>query len=146
MRLSANFTLEEFLLSETAARQGIDNTPDEAVVANLKRLAERLELVRAIFNSPVVISSGYRCPALNKAVGGVPNSAHMTGCAADFIVPGMGAPLQIAQRITKYDIPFDQLINEYGQWVHFAIEPGVVDPRRECWTYRRGEAPLPYLC
>jgi hypothetical protein len=147
MLLSPHFTLEEFLVSETAARKGINNTPTDAVVANLKRLAERLELVRAIFNAPVVITSGYRSPELNEAVGGVKDSAHRYGRAADFIVPGMGSPLHIAQRITKYSaIDFDQLINEYDSWVHFGIEPEGSEPRRQTLTYKRGGQFFPFLC
>lgn len=147
MLLSPHFTLEEFLVSETAARKGINNTPTDEVVANLKRLCERLELVRALFNAPVVITSGYRCPALNAAVGGAKDSAHMYGRAADFIVPGMGSPLHIATRITKYpNIVFDQLINEFDSWVHFGIEPEDVDARRQTMTYKRNNQFFTFLC
>lgn len=147
MQLSPHFTLAEFTVSETAARQGIDNTPTPEIIANLKRLTERLEKVRAVFNAPVLITSGYRSPALNAAVGGVKNSAHTTGCAADFIVPSQGPPLQVAIRISNFPgVFYDQLIVEYNQWVHLGIEQPDVEPRNERWTYRRGEQPVPYLC
>lgn len=147
MQLSPHFTLEEFLVSETAARKGINNTPTDAVIANLKRLAERLELVRAVFNKPIIISSGYRCPELNAAVGGAANSAHMYGRAADFRVLNDGPPLQVAIRITqRANIMFDQLINEYDQWVHFGIEAEGEPPRMQRLTYKRGGDVYTYLC
>jgi len=147
MNLSPNFTLAEFLVSETAVRQGIDNTPDTTIILNLRRLAERLEQVRAIFNAPIIITSGYRSPALNCAVGGVPDSAHMFGRAADFIIPTVGSPLHIAMRITKYpDIRFDQLINEYGSWVHFGIAEEGTEPRMQTLTYKRGQPVFNILC
>lgn len=147
MQLTEHFTLEELLVSETAARKGIDNTPTDEIVVNLKRLAERLESVRAIFNMPIIITSGYRCPELNAAVGGAANSAHLTGRAADFIIPGAGSPLHIAQRITKYPaVVYDQLINEYDSWVHFGIEPSGVDARRQTMTYKKDGSFFTFLC
>lgn len=147
MQLSPHFTLEEFLVSETAVRRGINNTPSDATVENLKRLCERLEMVRALFNRPIIITSGYRCESLNAAVGGSPTSAHMSGRAADFIIPGVGSPLHIATRITKYpDIVFDQLINEYDSWVHFAIEEFGSEPRSQTMTYKRDGSFFTFLC
>lgn len=147
MQLTEHFTLEEFLVSETAARRGIDNTPTDAVVANLKRLAERLEQVRAIFHKPVIITSGYRCPELNVAVGGAKDSAHMYGRAADFNVPGAGGPLQVAILINqRQNIVFDQLINEFDSWVHFGIEAEGAEARRQTMTYKRGGGFFTFLC
>lgn len=147
MQLSPHFTLAEFTVSQTAAREGIDNEPGAAALANLKRLAERLEQVRSLLGCPILISSGYRSPPLNNAVGGAKNSAHMSGCAADFIAPGAGTPLQVAMRIfNRKSIVFDQLINEYDSWVHFAIEPEGVDARREALTYKQGGGVFPFLC
>ena len=134
MRLSANFTLEEFTTSQEAARRGIENAPGEAALANLRRLANRLEAVRSVFGYPIVISSGYRSPALNAAVGGAPNSAHMTGCAADLIVPGYGTPIAVCQAILGAGIPFDQLIHEFGRWVHFAVGGIGAQERNEALT------------
>ena len=103
--------------------------------------------MRAIFNRPIIITSGYRSPALNEAVGGVKNSAHVAGRAADFIIPGVGSPLHIATRISKYPaIAFDQLINEYDSWVHFGIEAETDRPRQQMLTYKAGGGVYPYLC
>lgn len=147
MQLTEHFTLEEFLVSETAARRGINNTPTDAVVKNLKRLAERLEQVRAIFHKPVIITSGYRCPQLNEAVGGSKNSAHMSGLAADFNIFGAGGPLQVAILINqRQNIAFDQLINEYDSWVHIGIEAEGEEPRRQTMTYKRDGSFFTFLC
>jgi len=121
MRLTPHFTLEELSISNYAVRNGIDNTPDEAVIHNLQRLAEQLEQVRAILDHlPIHINSGYRCPGLNRAIGGAPTSAHLTGRAADIICPAFGTPIDICKRIIAAGVPFDQLIHE-GRWVHFAV-------------------------
>src|ERR1700676_5245324 len=90
MQLSTNFTLEEMLASQTAVRDGIDNTPTEEVISRLKDLCDNvLQPLRNLLKQPLIISSGYRSPTLNKAVGGVPNSEHQLGQAADITVPGM---------------------------------------------------------
>jgi zinc D-Ala-D-Ala carboxypeptidase len=109
--LSANFALEEFTESQTAARKGIDNTPDAATLKNLKALADALEVVREkLGNLPMRISSGYRSPALNKAVGGSKNSSHMSGLAVDFTAPRFGTVLQTAKAVAASGIDFDQII------------------------------------
>lgn len=127
--LTPHFTLEEFTVSQTAARLGIDNTPPLWYRAHLQAVAEQLEAVRALLGVPVHISSGYRCFALNTAVGGAPKSAHLLGLAADFIAPQFGTPLQIARAIAGSPIRFDQLIYEYGTWVHLGLSEG--PPRGE---------------
>jgi zinc D-Ala-D-Ala carboxypeptidase len=120
--LTDHFTLEELTISQTAAREGIDNTPDAAALANLRTLAAVLERVRsALGNHAVAVSSGYRCPALNAAIGGSKTSAHMDGRAADFIVPAFGTVLQTARAIAASGIGFDQLIYEYGRWIHLGL-------------------------
>ncbi|MEM4177890.1 MAG: D-Ala-D-Ala carboxypeptidase family metallohydrolase [Nitrososphaeria archaeon] len=112
MQLTKNLHLHELVQSPTAIRLKIDKTPSEAVIRNLKRLCEKvLQPTRDHFNRPVVITSGYRSPALNKAVGGVPNSQHVTGEAADFYIPGVDN-YTVAFRI-KENLVFDQLILEY---------------------------------
>ncbi len=126
MKLSLNFTLAEFTISETAARKGIDNTPPPGVMAALERTAKGLEAVRlSLRNAPIVVTSGYRSPALNAAVGGQPNSQHMAGEAVDFICPRFGTPAQVAAALIKRGFVFDQLILEFGRWVHisFAAKP-----------------------
>jgi len=80
--LSPHFALEEFLASQTAARLGIDSDPDTTAFANLRGLAVVMESVRMILrNKQILISSGYRSPILNRAVGGAPHSAHKLGGA-----------------------------------------------------------------
>ena len=132
MKLSAHFSLDEFLTSETAARRGIDNTPTPEIIDNLKRLAFVLEDVRMRLGKPVLISSGYRSPELNKAVGGSDKSAHPYGLAADFICPGFGSPLSICNRLA--DMQFDQLIHEFGRWVHFGLPVADNPTRRQLLT------------
>lgn len=125
MKLSQNFHLAEFVSSQTAQRRNIDNTPSSDVLANLQKTAEMMERVRAVLGSPILISSGYRSAALNKAIGGSINSQHTKGQAVDFTSPGFGEPREIVEAIRKSDIPYDQLILEFGQWVHisFASKP-----------------------
>ncbi|MES2349139.1 MAG: D-Ala-D-Ala carboxypeptidase family metallohydrolase [Pseudomonadota bacterium] len=123
MKLSEHFSLDEFTTSQTAARRRIDNTPTPAVFANLKRIAALLEQVRAIYGKPLTISSGYRSPELNAAIGGAKASAHVLGLAADINVPGV-SPAVLAREIIKAGIKFDQLIYE-GTWVHIALRAGV---------------------
>jgi len=88
MLLTPHFSLEEFTLSSTALALRIENTPEPAHRANLQKLAERMEEVRALFDVVIEITSGYRNPQVNHAVGGVPNSAHALGLAADFHAHG----------------------------------------------------------
>ena len=125
-RLSEHFMLSEFTLSQTAARMGIDNTPPLPVVDALRKTAALLEKVRTeLGGKPLIISSGYRSPALNRAVGGAANSAHLFGCAADFTCPGYGTPRAICEAIitANHVVVFDQLIWEFGSWVHIAWSP-----------------------
>lgn len=128
-RLSKDFRLSEFLKSQTAERRGIDNTPSELVVDNLARLcANVLQPVRDRFG-PVVVSSGYRSPALNAAVGGSPTSQHLQGEAADIEVPGV-TNYALAKWIAE-SLSFDQLILEFytpgkfaSGWVHISYRQG----------------------
>jgi zinc D-Ala-D-Ala carboxypeptidase len=130
--LSAHFLLEEFVVSQEAVRAGIDNTPSAEVQENLVRLAQALEEIRALLgNRSILISSGYRCPQLNERIGGAPTSAHLDGRAADFIVPAIGTPYEIAARIAASNVPFEQLIHEYGSWVHVAIPRKGEPPQRQ---------------
>jgi zinc D-Ala-D-Ala carboxypeptidase len=131
--LSPHFSLDELVASQTAARKGIDNTPGAAELRNLKRLSAVLERVREVVGGKsVIISSGYRSPALNEAVGGARNSAHMLGLAADFSVPSFGTLLQVAKAIAATPcLDYDQLIHEYGTWVHIGLAEDGVVPRRQ---------------
>ncbi len=121
MQLSEHFELAEFLVSETAARLGIDNEPTPAVVENLRRLCQSvLEPLRLKLARPVVITSGYRSPDLNRAVGGSKTSHHMQGRAADLIVPGL-SPLAVCQIAQQMKLPCVQIIHEFGRWAHLAV-------------------------
>jgi zinc D-Ala-D-Ala carboxypeptidase len=145
MKLSEHFELSELLHSQTAIRKGIDNTPTSAIVAELQRLAVTiLEPLREHVGRPVVISSGYRSPALNRAVGGSPNSAHMRGRAADLTVPGMKVR-EVCLAIVELRLPFDQVIMEGGAWCHVAIGDMRLEPRREQLTAVFGPGGTQYL-
>lgn len=137
MKLSEHFTLEELTASESAARHGIDNTPTPAIAENLRSLAAKLEEVRALLGRPVTVLSGYRSPALNKAVKGSRTSAHMEGLAADIIAPGYGKTMDVFERLRSSGIVFDQLIAEFpaspsGGWVHIGMSKR---PRREALVF-----------
>jgi zinc D-Ala-D-Ala carboxypeptidase len=124
--LSPHFTLEEMTASQTAARLGLENVPPyySTERANLRRTAETLELVRsALGDRPILISSGYRSPAVNAAVGGSSSSAHMIGLAVDFTCPGYGDPIDVCRALVPYldVLEIDQLIHEYGAWVHLGL-------------------------
>ena len=136
-QLSPHFTLAEFTYSQTASRMGLDNTPTPEAHEHLYELAEVMESVRTLCGScPVQITSGYRSPAVNTATGGSSTSAHMSGLAADFIVPAFGTPLEICKRLEPHlvELSVDQLIHEYGDWVHLAISLPDTAPRCECLT------------
>lgn len=123
MNLSPHFTLAELTVSETAARRGMDNDPPPEVIERLKHTALGLEAVRIRLGTPIIVSSGYRSPELNVAVGGSKNSDHTRGDAADFICPGFGAPSTIVSVLKDSGIQFDQLIEEFGRWVHISFGP-----------------------
>lgn len=130
-KLTEHFTLEELTIT---THRFIDNTPPREVIFNLQQLADYLEDIREILNSPIIISSGYRSPELNSVIGGVKNSTHLDGRAADFICPGFGDPYEICKAISQSGIDFDQLILELNRWVHFGIAKHNEKPRRELLT------------
>jgi hypothetical protein len=110
MQLTKNFSLAELTVSETAERLGLNNQPaSRQHIANLRGLANTMELVRALWARPVTIISAYRSPAVNRAVGGVPTSHHADGLAADFRVEGIDGQ-DVAEVIAASAIKFDQLI------------------------------------
>lgn len=122
MKLTEHFTLEEMTASEDAARNGLKNTPSDAAIQNLKILCRNvLEPLRLIVKKPVIVHSGYRSKKVNEAIGGATNSQHMKGQAADFIVPGM--TVEEVFKIVADRLPFDQLIEEFGEWVHVSYAP-----------------------
>ena len=142
VKLSEHFFLSEIVRSDTAARRGIDNSPPPAILARLRDiLAPGLEVVRVICGNHVVhVTSGYRCPELNAAIGSIPTSAHVLGYAADIQIPACGTPAQVARILAKAhergEIEYDQLIFEFGSWVHISF-----DPRMRCQnlTYKHGD-------
>ena len=123
MKLSKNFTVAELSKSEAATRQGIDNTPSMAVIDNLQQLVDNiLQPIRDKFG-PVIVTSGYRSPAVNKAIGGSATSDHCKGYAVDFEVLGMDNK-ELALWIQD-NLKFTQLILEFyhkgvpdSGWVH----------------------------
>lgn len=125
--MSRYFKLEEFLRSDTAIRKKIDNSPSWEVVNNLSRLAAFLDELREAWGSGIRVSSGFRCYALNNAVGGVQGSAHQYGNAAD-ISPVNGKMNEFEAFLKKWlkGRKFDQCIWETskstgGRWVHFSL-------------------------
>ena len=99
-RLTADFHLSEFLHSDKAVRLGLDNIPDALAMASIRNfLAPGMQQVRDLIGAPINISSGYRAPQVNAAVGGSRSSQHMQGLAADFTSPFFGTPIQIARAI-----------------------------------------------
>src|SRR5699024_9618023 len=123
-RLSEHFTLQEAVRSATATRKGIDNVPDAVELERLRDTAQRMERIRAVLgDNPIHVNSWFRCEELNAAVGGVSNSAHRLGYAVDFVCPSYGTPLNIARRLVAARVAFDQLIYEYGRWLHVSFGP-----------------------
>lgn len=137
IQLTKHFSVEEFTVSETAARKGIDNQLPMELLNNAARTCELLEEAREILgNKAIIITSGYRCPALNGNVpGSSKKSAHMQALAADFICPGFGTPYRIVEKLQHELDGYDQLIYE-GTWVHLGLAESGVAPRREVLTAR----------
>ncbi|MGO9865017.1 MAG: D-Ala-D-Ala carboxypeptidase family metallohydrolase [Terriglobales bacterium] len=141
MKISEHFTLEEFCFSETAARLGLDNTPNAIAIANLGLVAAVMEKIRTLLeDGPIVVHSGYRSVEANRAVGGVATSAHLQGLACDFVCPAFGTPDKVALAILKSGIEYDQLILEYG-WVHVGLAQEGRLSRREALTKRSAQSP-----
>lgn len=126
------FKLSEFINSATAKRLSIDNMPSFEIVDNLNRLADYLDGIREKLGKPISVSSGYRCPMLNKAVGGVANSQHQKGLAADLVC----ADMPKLESILRETGGFDQLIKEHIKgcnryWYHVSICPRNGKPRNQ---------------
>lgn len=121
MNLTPHFTLDELTASEVAERNGWDNAPNDAELANLRRLADFLEQIKALLGGkPIMINSAYRSKRVNDAVGSRDTSQHRVGCAADIRVPGM-TPDQVVKAIMASPLPFDQVIREFDRWTHVSI-------------------------
>ena len=129
MNLTPHFTLEE--LTMTNHRQ-FDNTPNAAETANLTRLAQFLELVKAkLDGKPIMVNSAFRSKQVNDSVGSKDTSQHRLGCAADIRVPGM-TPDQVVRAIMSHGLYFDQIIREFDAWTHISIpNTAALLPRRQ---------------
>ena len=117
------FTFNELTYSATARQRGIRNEPDEAQKENLRKLVENLlDPIRERWRKPILVSSGFRSPQLNKAVGGVRNSEHLTGCAADITLSSRMDNERLFKMIrNQKDLMWRQLINEgKGRWIHIS--------------------------
>ena len=117
MKLSNNFYLDEFTISQEAERHGYKNEPNEKQIENLRLLCVNvLQPLREIINVPIFINSGYRSFDVNAAVNGRFNSQHLEGKAADLIVTSL--KLVVVFNIVLQKLSFDQLIYEFGKWIH----------------------------
>jgi len=126
MMLSAHFSLAEFTASDTALRKGIDNSLPGGLVPAAQTTARMMEAIRAALGGlPITLTSGYRSPALNAAIGSGPTSDHPRAQAVDFKCPAFGTPYEVAKHLaTKLDsLGIGQLIHEYGTWVHVSTRP-----------------------
>ena len=128
-KLSEHFTLGE--LTKSNSHPEVYNIPSHEAIANLTNLSKWLEVLRERAGTPIRINSGYRSPQLNKRIGGVPTSNHLTGCAVDIRVSGMEQLIRYAAILLDYadesKQDFDELLierNRYGAiWLHFAVRP-----------------------
>lgn len=126
MNLTPHFTVAEFIASDTAARLGIDNSLPATMLETAKATCEMLERIRAHLARvsgraiPIVLTSGYRCLALNRAIGSGPGSDHVRGMAADMKAPAFGSAFEVATALAPRvsELGIGQLIHEFGSWVH----------------------------
>ena len=122
------FSIRELSSSATAVRKGIDNTPDAKAKANLTALVSNLlDPLREKWGKPIVVTSGYRCAKLNRAVGGAKNSQHTTGEAVDIrtLSDSRAENRKLFELVRTSGLPFDQLIDEYGyDWLHVSFRDG----------------------
>lgn len=122
--MTLNFKMSELIYSEKAIENNINNMPDINSMDNMLDLIFHcLQPIRNLIKKPMIITSGFRNPIVNRLVNGKENSQHKTGQAADFIIKGM-TPAQIVDVIRKSNIDYDQLINEYDSWVHISYNKG----------------------
>jgi uncharacterized protein YcbK (DUF882 family) len=128
MNLTEHFTLEE--LTHTDHRQ-FDNTPNDAELENIQRLAEFLEEVKTVLGGkPIMVNSAFRSKQVNDAVGSKDTSQHRIGCAADIRVPSM-TPDEVVRAVIASGIGYDQIIREFDRWTHISV------PNKEGGTPRR---------
>lgn len=138
------FSIEELVASETADRMNLDNTPDSVTYEHLFELIDFLNMLRGWYGKPMIVSSGYRCPELNRAVGGVRTSAHQIGYAAD-LVPKRYCDFQemvssVIDFLERTKIPFDECIIEgaHGKrWLHVALKSIDGQQRRKLMVIKK---------
>ena len=140
MKLTDNFTLNELVYSVTAEANKIDNRPNVAVIANLQKLCENvLQPLRNHLVCPVIVTSGFRCAELNKKIGGRPNSQHLMGRAADFVVPQRN--LKDVFNWMKDNLPYDQLLFEYNSsgdiWIHVSYVKDSLNRHKAIDNYKQ---------
>ena len=140
IQLSKNFTLSELIKSYTATRRGINNTPHQSVIDNLKYLCENLLQPIRDMAGVVTINSGYRSPALNKAVGGAKKSQHLTGQAVDF-ESMQYSNIELGKMIEESGLVFDQLIYEFvskknprSGWIHISLVKNGTNRKQVLWV------------
>ena len=136
---SKYFDLSEMTVSQEAARRGMKNIPFGKQLDNLRHTAEKMDAIREMLGHPVLVSSAYRNAEVNALVRGSKTSAHVHGLAVDFTCPRYGSPLQVAKAVFAMGIEFDQLIHEYGAWVHIGFaEPGKPSRKQTLTINKRG--------
>ena len=119
-----NFTISELIKSDKANQYKISNIPNVSQIDNMLNLIFYcLQPIRDYYQVPIIITSGFRNAELNKLVGGKPNSQHLEGKAADFIVKGKSVSDTIL-KIKSLNLEYDQLINEYNKWIHISFNKG----------------------
>ena len=145
-RISKHFTYQEMVFSDYATRHGIDNTPGHYEYANLTQLVENvLDPLREHIESPIIVTSGYRCPELNRRIGGSKNSQHTKGQASDIKAVGWTASdLFELLRQNPDAFPTDQCILEFGRWVHVSYA-SADDNRGEYLIAKRRDGRTVYL-
>lgn len=122
--MTLNFKMSELIHSDKAVENNINNMPDINSLDNMLELITFcLQPVRELLGVPMIITSGFRNPLVNRLVGGKDNSQHSYGQAADFVITGM-TPAQIVEIIRKSNIEYDQLINEHDKWTHISFNKG----------------------
>lgn len=124
------FTIKELCQSSTATQKGIDNTPNSEIVNNLTQLVDNiLDPLREEYGKPIKVNSGYRCDALNKAIGGSKTSYHRFGLAADITAGSKFENKKLFILVQTLNLPYDQLIDEKGySWIHISFS---TKPRKQ---------------
>jgi len=134
VKLTEHFDLDELTRSDYASRMGIDNTPSELQIANLKALCENvLEPLEVIVKKPLTIQSGFRNTEVNKGIGGASSSQHLEGKAVDITCKGMTVD-ELFEIASKY-VPYDQIIHEFGRWVHISYSNPL--RRTKLWAVKK---------